>query len=287
MKKVGLLGSGIEYSLSPVMHNAAFADLGLEWQYVLIDIPPEILKDALADLRQDPWAGANVTIPYKQDVLPYLDELSPTASLVGAVNTIIRRQDQLAGENTDAAGFFADLKRLGWAAKGTALIFGAGGAARAAALALLKEDFTVFMHARTPSRAENFLSALESSIQQRLNLLPADPESIRKTSRRADLIVNATPLGGAGFPTRSPWPEDIQLPPDACFYDMTYNPPVTPFIKQAQASGLPASSGLGMLVAQGALSFRLWNGQTPNIDLMRAAAMHKLEENHASISDSR
>ena len=287
MKKVGLLGSGIGYSLSPVMHNAAFADLGLDWQYVLIDIPHETLEVALADLRQDPWAGANVTIPFKQDVLPFLDELSPTAALVGAVNTIIRHQDQLVGENTDAAGFFADLEKLGWSAKGTALVFGAGGAARAAALALLEQGFTVFMHARTPSRAEGFLSALEPSLQKNLSLRPADPESVRTTSGQAVLVVNATPLGGTGFPKLSPWPEAVRLPPKSCFYDLTYNPSITPFMKLALAAGLPASSGLGMLVFQGALSFQLWNGQPPNIDLMRAAALHKLEEYHASFSDSR
>lgn len=288
MKKVGLLGFGIGYSLSPAMHNAAFADHELPWHYHLLDVSPETLQGALSMLRQDPWMGANVTIPFKEAVLPYLDQLSPAAESIGAVNTIVRRKGRLIGENTDYAGFRQDLETLGWLENpGKVLIFGAGGAARAAALALLQESCPVSLLARTPSRAEKFFSSLEPALQSKLDLLPLNPESVRKAAAHAVLVVNATPLGGAALPTENPWPEVVQPPPSARFYDLTYNPPVTPFLQYARFSGLPASGGLGMLVAQGALSFQLWTGQAPNLILLRAAALLELEEYHASISDSR
>lgn len=287
MNWVGLIGSGINYSVSPVMHNAAFAALGIDWSYTLVDVSPPELEAALQALRADPWMGANVTIPYKQAVIPMLDKLSPQARLCGAVNTIVRCGGGLHGDNTDIYGFRQHLDELGWLAEpGPALIFGAGGAARAAALTLLEQRFTVTMLARTPGPGA-FHAALDPDLQPRLNLLPWNPGTACSAAAGARLVVNATPLGGLNQPDQNPWPASAEPHPDARFYDMTYNPPVTPFLKLGISHGLPTSSGLGMLINQGARSFKLWTGLEPDRELMQSAARQSLEEHHASISDSR
>jgi len=288
MNWVGLIGSGISYSVSPAMHNAAFTALGIDWSYTLIDVSPPELKAALQALRSDPWMGTNITIPYKKAVIPMLDEISPQAGLCGAVNTIIRRGGRLHGENTDIDGFRDHLDELGWLEEpGPALIFGAGGAARAAALVLMKQGFEVSMLARSPGRAGAFHAALDPDLQPRLNLLPWNPESARSAAAAARLVVNATPLGGQNHPDQNPWPVSVEPHPAARFYDMTYNPPVTPFLKLGISRDLPASSGLEMLVNQGARSFKLWTGLEPDRKLMHSTARQSLEEHHASISDSR
>jgi shikimate dehydrogenase len=288
MNWVGLIGSGISYSVSPAMHNAAFAALGIDWNYTLINVRSPDLEATLQALRSDPWMGANVTIPHKQAVIPLLDELSPRAGLCGAVNTIIRCGSKLHGENTDIDGFRQHLDELGWLSEpGPALILGAGGAARAAALTLLEQRFTVTMLARTPGRAGAFHAALDPDLRPRLNLLPWNPEAARSAAAGARLVVNATPLGGLNQPDLNPWPASAEPHPAACFYDMTYNPPVTPFLKLGISHSLPTSSGLGMLINQGFSSFKLWTGLEPDKKLMYSTARQSLEEHHASISDSR
>jgi len=288
VKQAALLGSGIGYSLSPAMHNAAFASLGMDCRYLLLDIAPHELPDTLQDMRRTDWLGANVTIPFKQEVVPLLDTLSPGAALAGAVNTIICREGNLRGENTDIDGFRDHLQALGWLAQpGSAILFGAGGAARAAALALLDGGWQVVLIARTPSRAEPFAGTLEPALRHRLHLQPWHVETVRQAAGDAALVVNATPLGGFKAPGLSPWPETLQPPPAARFYDMTYNPRSTRFLEQGTAAGLPVSGGLGMLVGQGARSFSLWTGIQPDRRLMLAAALHELEEPHATLSDSR
>lgn len=288
MKRVGLIGSGIGYSVSPVMHNAAFAGLNLDWTYELLDTDPNDLDSTIQHLREEPWMGANVTIPFKQRVIPFLDSISRQAEITGAVNTIIRRGSSLHGVNTDIKGFALHLQDLGWLEQHrSALIFGAGGAARAAALALLEKGFSVIMIARTPSRADSFQAALAPSQRQRLSFKPWRAGSTRGASADNQIVINATPLGSMKLAGRNPWPPSLKPEPGMHFYDMTYNPPLTPFLKFGRSHGLQVSNGLGMLLRQGALAFELWTGTRPDLEHMRAAAEQKLEEYNASISDSR
>lgn len=267
-----LLGYPLSHSVSPAMHNAALAALGLAgWRYEARPVPPEGLAEAVADLRAADCGGANVTVPHKQAVLQLLDGVTPVARAIGAVNTIVKQDGQLLGHNTDAAGFLADLYvhgvRLG---KRPAVVLGAGGSARAVVAALAGIGAPVRVVARRPEQAEALrgVAALESYPWSPLGLLEATDE--------AALIINTTPLGMTPNVSTSPWLEGTPFPPEAFVYDLVYNPPETALVQQARAAGLRAATGLGMLVEQGALALELWTGLQAPRDTMRQAAENEL-----------
>jgi shikimate dehydrogenase len=261
-----VLGFPVAHSLSPVIHNAAFAALDMDWTYVALQVEPAMVPAAVAGLRALGFAGANVTMPHKEAVADATDELSDDARRLRAVNTIELRGDLLVGHNTDAPGFARFLERdAGFDPAGrTALLFGAGGAARACALALARAGLTrIVVALREPTRARPLADALDGYPTV------VDVVGFEDAAQvEADLVVNGTPLGAHG--------ETIALPavgPDALVVDLLYRPASTPLQRAARATGATAFGGLGLLVHQAALSFELWTGRPAPLEVMSAAAV--------------
>ncbi|HEY3473645.1 MAG TPA: shikimate dehydrogenase [Anaerolineales bacterium] len=276
MIQLGLTGYPLGHSLSPAIHNAALHSCDLDGSYSLFPVRPDDkqgLNQLLQSVRSGEIRGLNVTIPHKQNVIEFLDELTPTAKIIGAVNTIYSRDGKLIGDNTDARGFITDLKRAfnfpSFRLPPSALILGAGGSARAVAYALANDGWNVYLTARRMEQAHELadsfthyqlhitacnLSRIEAKLQSLISSLA--------------LIINTTPIGMAPNIDQSPWPEGLSLPGHAAVYDLVYNPRETKLVSDARRQGLPATTGLGMLVEQAALSFEIWTGRTPSRERM-------------------
>ncbi len=254
------------------MHNAALAELGLtDWRYDIRPVRTEDLGFVLADIRRADVAGANVTVPHKQAVIPYLDGLTPTALAMGAVNTLVKEGGRLIGHNTDAAGLLADLAAHGARlTDAQVLVLGAGGSARAAVAGCLGVGAHVRVIARRPEQAEDLrtLGPIEVFAWTPLGFLQASDD--------VDVVINATPLGMHPKVDASPWLDGTPWPVSALVYDLVYNPQETLFVRQAHEHDLKATTGLGMLVEQGALALELWTGKTAPRATMRAAAEAKM-----------
>ena len=266
---VGLLGYPIEHSVSPAMHNAAFAHLGLDWVYLPRPVLPERLGEALRGLPALGFRGANLTIPHKEQALAYLDDVTPEARALGAVNTITIEDYRLVGHNTDADGFLAALTEAGGQYQ-RAVVLGAGGGARAVVYVLRKLGISVTVANRTPERA----------LRLSVDVCALDAPSLGEALKQADLLVNATPVGMWPAVEASPLPEGLNLAPDLTVFDLVYNPWETRLLRQARLSGARTISGLGMLVYQGAAAFRLWTGIEPPLEVMRQAAYGHLSLDH-------
>ena len=274
-RKVGVIGWPIEHTLSPVIHNAAFVALGMDWVYVPLPVATARLPAALDGLGALGFAGANVTMPHKTRAAELVPDLSHDARLLRAVNTIVVGTDGLAGHNTDALGFERFLREdTGFDPSGrAALLFGAGGGARACALALSRGGLAELSVAvREPSRGEDLRATLEGS-GTALRVVSIDDVS----EVHADLIVNATPLGVHG--ERLPLPS---LVPGVVGVDLLYRPSATPFQAEIREGGGSVFGGLGLLLHQAAISFELWTGQNPPLSVMSAAAVGELAEAGAS-----
>ena len=235
------------------MHNAGFRALGLDWTYELLDVSPEELPAALKRLREPDVAGANVTIPHKQAVMRHMDAVDAEAVKARAVNTIVRDGDRLVGSNTDIEAIRSALASIDLEPKGTkAVILGAGGAARAAAVALDGAHLTfVSRHADdadVPGRA-----------------VPWDDPAVPSLTRSADLLVNATPLG-----RREEMPiRPAALPRNGAVIDLVYVTGGTPLVRKARSLGLRTADGWEVLLLQGAMAFEKWTGRTAPVDAMR------------------
>jgi shikimate dehydrogenase len=304
---LGLIGYPLGHSRSPAIHQAALRGVGLAGEYRLYPILPlpegaVALQELLHRLRIGELSGLNVTIPHKQSVLPFLDELTPTAQAIGAVNTLLMRDGRLLGENTDAPGFLADLQRLVPetipvlrkagdvpASPPIALVLGAGGSARAVAYALLSAGFQVTIAARRVEEAQKIIHPYEdsSTVESGRALCPLsaihiNPASLARLITHPEslitLLVNTTPLGMHPNKKASPWPKGLPLPQGAVVYDLVYNPVETRLVQQARQAGLRAFTGLGMLVEQAALSFELWTGRPAPRERMYSAAAHPAAE---------
>jgi shikimate dehydrogenase len=272
---LGVIGWPVEHSLSPAIHNAAFDALGLDWVYVPLPVPPGRVPQALAGLSALGFAGANVTMPHKSEVAAHVDELSEDSARLAAVNTVVVGPGGLTGHNTDAPGFDRFLRRdAGFDAEGrAALLYGAGGAARACALALARGGLRLLTVAvRDASRAGGIRSAVEGFST---DLAVVGLDEARATE--PNLVVNATPVGSAG--------EDLPLPnlgPEVLVVDLLYRPEITPLQAAARAAGAPAFGGLGLLLHQAALSFELWTARPAPLDVMSAAAVAEVERGPSS-----
>jgi shikimate dehydrogenase len=235
------------------MHNAAFHALGLDWSYELLDVPSAGLAAAVARLREPDVAGANVTIPHKLAVMERLDRLDADALRARAVNTIANEGGKLVGSNSDVAGIRAALEELGLRARGAdVVILGAGGSARAAAVAL--EGARLTFVSRHPDDAD-----LPGRV-----IAWSDP-SLPRLARSADLLLNATPLG-----RREEMPiRPAALPRSGAVLDLVYVTGGTPLVRKARSLGLRTGDGWGVLLAQGARSFEIWTGRAAPLDAMR------------------
>ncbi len=264
--RVGLIGYLVEHSLSPVFQQAALDALGIPARYELWPTPPEGLLDRLESLRSADVVGANVTVPHKEAVARAVDRLEPRAQRAGAVNTVLRRNGELIGDNTDIPGFLYPLARRGIpVAELRTVVLGAGGAARAVLVALTDARCRRLVVAnRTRARAEALVSEFGCGEAASLD------DRLTETLATTDLLINATSVGwdGSTSPIPSEWLE--VLPRHALVYDLTYRE--TPLLQAARARGLATLDGLEMLVAQGAESFRLWFSTEPPFDLMLQVA---------------
>ncbi len=274
--RLGLIGHPLGHSLSPKIHAAALAACGLSGSYTLFPIPPDDisgLQALLARLRAGEMHGLNVTIPHKQNVLSLLDELTETAKAIGAVNTVSARNGRLIGDNTDAPGFLADLTRFLEISKikhrKSAIILGAGGSARAVVYALCRAGWRVIIAARRIEQAQQLATSFTQHTIRATDFSHL-PSFILPDS--SFILVNTTPLGMTPAIETCPWPENIPLPAGAAVYDLVYNPRETRLVREARAAGLPAITGLGMLIEQAALAFEIWTGcQPPRAALWQAA----------------
>jgi shikimate dehydrogenase len=249
------------------MHNAAFEVLGLDWRYVLLPTPLDQLEAVVSRIRSGELSGTNVTIPHKQAVMPFLDEIDLAAQAVGAVNTIVRRADRLIGFNTDTFGFKRALLETGMAITDQpCAILGAGGSARAVVYVLRELGARITIYARDVAKA----SALSAETQALTELAHIDPAT--------SLIVNTTPVGLSPNVDASPWPVDVQLPPNALVFGLLNNPARTRLMQQAEEQGLRAVNGWGMLVYQGAAAFKLWTGLEPPVDMMMRALRESMRD---------
>jgi shikimate dehydrogenase len=249
------------------MHNAAFAALGLDWRYVLLPTPPDQVAVVVGRIRSSELQGANVTIPHKQAVMLFLDEIDPAAQDVGAVNTIVRYDDRLIGFNTDTLGFKRALIETGVAVTDQpCAVLGAGGSARAVIYVLRELGARVMVYARDVEKAR----AVHVNCRPLSALNEIDPAT--------KLIVNTTPVGLSPNIDASPWPDAVSLPKHALIFDLLNNPGCTQFMRQAEQAGLRAVNGWNMLVYQGAAAFAKWTGVEPPVEVMKHALLQSMKE---------
>lgn len=265
----GILGHPLGHTLSPSMQNAAFAALGVEAHYVPLAIPPDRIRAALEGLKSSGFAGFNVTVPYKETVLPFLDGRSAEVRAAGAVNTIVARRGLWIGHNTDVFGFNMLLKRAKIRFKNAhVLVFGAGGVARAGCATLLPAVRSIRIHNRTRSRARALKDSFPRRYRSKIFL------SGEKNSRGlppADLLINATSIG-LNPHDRFPAPRGL-FENAVAAVDLIYNPPLTDFLRRAKKAGCKTANGLDMLLYQGARAFELWTGRRAPVDAMRRALL--------------
>jgi len=288
----GVVGWPLSHTLSPAMHNAAYARMGLDWVYLPLPVADE---DALAKLvdavRVLPFVGFNVTMPYKRAVLEMCDEVAMLAQMAGAVNTVHVVDGRLIGYNTDARGLLESLELdAGFSPEGRRVVLvGAGGAAAAALVAfVLGKAGEVTVVNRTRERAEDLVERMRPHLRG-VNVDAYGTDEAQSFVRSADLIVNATPVGMAeGDP--SPVPVEW-LRPGQVVADMIYRPAITPLLEGARRAGARAVGGLGMLVSQGATAIDIWSDSSSQAhaprDVMRSAAEEALGDwTRAEESDS-
>lgn len=269
---LGIFGDPVHHSLSPLMQNHALSLLGIDAVYLPFHVRPEQLGAAVAGLRALNLLGVNVTVPHKEAVCAHLDELDPAARRIGAVNTIVHRDGRLIGYNTDAPGFLRSLQEdLDFQPLGRAiLLLGAGGACRAALVALAQAGAARIQVAnRHPHRAARLVAELGQNFGgTTFAHCSLEPAALGRALEGVDLVVNTSAVGlkgesFAGFP----W---AAVPANAALYDMVYGPGLTPWLSEGQVRGFPVAGGLGMLAGQGEEAFFLWTGQHPPFGAMRA-----------------
>jgi shikimate dehydrogenase len=269
---VALFGQPVAENPTQAMVEAAFGHHGLEWRYLTIEVAPEMLPAAVEGARALGFRGFHCTLPHKVAVIPQVDRLGSSAELIGAVNCVVRRGDELVGENTDGRGFLDSLRQRLDPAGANAVILGSGGAARAIVVELALAgvaDLTIGN--RTQERGRELASHVEgvaARLERRVavRVLPwHDPITLPK----CDILVNATSVG-LSPDTGERLPIDFDaLSPATLVADVIPNPPRTPFLEAAARRGCPTIDGLEMLVEQGALSIRYWAGVEPDRSVMR------------------
>lgn len=277
---IGIIGDPIEHTLSPVMHNAAFAHLGLDYIYIPFRVAREDLAVALAGIKALGFTGVNVTIPHKEAVLPLLDELAPEAEVIGAVNTIHNVGGRLYGYNTDGPGFVSSLKEEGGCdpAGKRVTILGTGGAARAVALQLaLAGAAHIIILGRRLEKAEAIKDAIKLGVpdcQVTTGLIGKG--ELAKHVQQAQVLIDTTPVGMYPRVEDEPLVGREMLHRDLVVCDLVYNPVQTLLLQEAEALGCRTLSGFEMLVRQGALAFKIWTGREPPLEIMRKVVREKL-----------
>lgn len=274
---LGLIGTPVEHSKSPAMYNHCFQKFGLDWAYLAFDIPQEKAGDAVQAIRTLGMRGANVTMPCKNAVIPYLDKLTPAAEAIQAVNTIVNENGTLVGHNTDGCGYTQNLRRNGVEVKGKKIVLlGGGGAASAIAIQAALEgaaEIAVF------NLKDAFWPRVEKGLQAIAKAAPTcaitlndlqDREALHQAILRCDILSNATRVGMAPYEDQSNITDLSWFRPDLIVTDVVYAPPQTRMLWEAQAAGCLTCDGLGMLLCQGAEAFRLYSGREMPVEEIRA-----------------
>ena len=277
-ERYGVIGYPLGHSISPAFQQAALDALGLSAAYDAVETRPAELRDRIRETRNGEWDGLNVTIPHKTTIIELLDGLSEIATAAGAVNTVYREGGDLLGDNTDVPAITRVLDDAGVPKGARALVFGGGGAARAAILALGGRGHEMIVANRTLLNARKAIDAVAPG--RGIESMALDDPALVETARGCGLIVNTTSMGMSGGPA----PDSSPLPPGSVgpnhtVFDVVYRPENTPLLRQASAAGSQTIGGLEMLVFQGALSFELWTGMTAPVDVMMSAARAALQGN--------
>jgi len=271
MRLCYLIGYPVEHSMSALMHNAAFEELGLGYHYELKSVRPKALGRFTADeMRREAVRGANVTIPHKVSIMRHLDKVDPEAAAIGAVNTIVNEGGWLKGYNTDGRGAMRALEEACGDLRGAkVVVIGAGGAARAIGrhLSMVVDELSILN--RMASRAESLASGLRSlpGCNASVTAAALTRENLRSKLVEADVLINATPLGMTPDTDKSPVDSDL-LHPGLLVFDTVYNPLKTRLLREAEEAGARTLTGAKMLAYQGAASFELWTGVRAPEELM-------------------
>lgn len=281
-KIVGLFGYPVEHTFSPLMHNSAFEALKLDYVYVPFPVAPENLAQGVEALRALGLQGVNVTIPHKEAVMEYLDEISPQAKLIGAVNTIVHREGKLIGYNTDGPGFVKSLEEeTGTCMRDKSLvIIGAGGAARAVAIqSALAGARKISLVNRNPARADSIAESIQASGKDCLVETFALADKLwQRSLPETNILVDTSPIGMHPHTQVAPIISPELLSANLLVCDLVYNPQDTVLLQAARASGAKTWGGLGMLIHQGALAFELWTGQKAPLEVMEKAVQDYLSQ---------
>ncbi len=277
-KVLGVFGYPVKHTFSPLIHNAAFRNKGLDYVYLPFEVKPENLKKATEAIRILNLLGISVTVPHKETIIPFLDEVSKEALLSGAVNTVLNRNGSLVGYNTDGEGYMKSLKNdTGFDPRGmTVLILGAGGACKGILASLaMRSPGRVFIANRTLSRASTLVKDFQGKFPDvKLKSEDLKIDNLKRCLQETHLLINATTMGMEGkeiveLPLES-------LPKDGIVSDIVYKPLDTPMIKQAESLGIKTHKGLGMLLEQGALAFKIWTGAEAPVEVMKEILLKRL-----------
>ncbi len=274
----GVIGDPVEHTMSPVMHNAAFRGLRIDYLYLPFRVKKEELGKAIEGMRALNIKGLNVTIPHKVAVLQFLDKLDSLAEQIGAVNTIVNDDGVLTGYNTDATGFLQALLERGIEPEGkNVVIMGAGGASRAISFILADRGahLAILNRLLELDWAKELAGRISQAFSKEVKALKLNRENLIEALSKADMLVNATSVGMSPNTDETPVDSDL-LRPELVVFDIVYNPIKTRLLREAEAAGAETISGLDMLVWQGALAFEKWTGRKAPVKLMKREALKLL-----------
>lgn len=271
----GLLGSPVAHSISPMMHNDSFRELGLDWVYLCFDVGPDRLGEVVNAFRSMNVYGFNLTMPDKEAVIPHLDELSLAAELIGAVNTVKNEDGKLIGHNTDGIGYIQSVSAAGWDIRGKEMtLLGAGGAACAIAVQAAIDGVSrlhlVSRRGRSWEKAGRLVEQINKKTDCQADLTDlADGSRLRRCLETSSLLTNATSVGMAPQADATPIPDTSMFHPGLLVSDVIYHPSKTRLLREAQGAGCAVCNGMYMLLYQGAAAFKIWTGQEMPVELIR------------------
>lgn len=274
----GVIGDPIEHTVSPIMYNAAFKKLGLDYMYVPFRVMKEDLGKAIEGMRALNLKGLNVTIPHKVTVIQFLDELDPLAEKISAVNTIVNNGGTLIGYNSDATGFLQALLERGIESKGkNVVILGAGGASRAISFVLAERGANLVILNRTLDKAKECAGRILQIFQREVKALQLGRDNLIKALEKADILVNTTSVGMSPNNDETLVTSNL-IKPSLIVFDIVYNPIKTRLQMEAERAGAQTISGIEMLLWQGALAFEKWTGLKAPVELMRKEVVKALKK---------
>ena len=274
----GVIGDPIEHTLSPIMHNAAFEALKLDYVFLAFKVKSAEVGNAMSGMRALGIHGLNVTMPHKNAVIKYLDEVDPAGKVIGSANTILNKDGRLLGFNTDGVGALNALEQNGVEPRGKkVLLLGAGGAAKAIAYTLSQEVDELVILNRTPKPATELANLLKQKFNKKISAGELSPNTVKDNLADSDVLINATSVGMKPNANQTPVAPEW-LKPDLAVMDIVYNPIETKLAKDAKAAGAKVVSGVEMLIYQGAASFEIWTACKAPVEVMRKAALNHLRK---------